>query len=94
MNGGNLRRRPERFCFLPDGEDETIDEINILSILKIRKQSQHPIFSPNPSASDQISPPKKKKDMEKGDRKMLSCLPVFFPCKKSTVILAWRQNLC
>ena len=36
-------------------------EINILSILKIRKQSQHPIFSPNPSASDQISPPKKKK---------------------------------
>ena len=69
-------------------------EINILSILKIRKQSQHPIFSPNPSASDQISPPKKKKDMEKGDRKMLSCLPVFFPCKKSTVILAWRQNLC
>ena len=61
MNGGNLRRRPERFCFLPDGEDETVDEINILSILKIQKQSLYTIFAPDPSASDQISPPKKKK---------------------------------
>lgn len=60
-----LRRSPPAVCrVIPEAillNRSRTYEINILSILKIRKQSQHPIFSPNPSASDQISPPKKKK---------------------------------